>query len=984
MAIYHLSVKNGVNESSSGTRGANHLAYINREGKYGNREDLENTSFGNLPNWATDAQHFWKSADQYERKNGRIYTEIEISLPRELDQEQREKLVDRFVADSFGTSFTYSYAIHNPIASDGEHNPHVHIMFSERRLDGIERTEATHFKRYNPKNPELGGAGKDRFYSNRNYIHQVRFEWANQVNDFCAELGIDARIDHRSYKDQGIDLISQNFRPEYISRHSYAIQENIREVRRQNGETIIERPSEAIKVLTANKSVFTANELERFLATHTDGEAQYLQAYEAVLKSPECEMLYDQKQVVFSSKEMVGLEQSISVLLYNANEESRCIKPIDLHNSVPLNAIDVMLDRTFNNEQHQAFLTLTSTDRISLVNGSAGTGKSYVLSAVAETYKKSNYEIHGIALQAITANAIAEDCKIPSSTIASFLAKYESGNLELHDKSVLILDEAGMVGSRDMQKLLLICEKHDAQIKMVGDSYQLNAVMAGSAFRFIQHNLDQKNQAELIEIQRQKHAKESIQMITASKSLAQHDVESALNIYQNLGMVHEHANNDQAVIQMVNDWMNDPSESKLMLAHSNKNVNDLNLLARSRLQEDGKLGNENFDVQTYQCVLNIAVGEQVVFKQNNKSLGLVNGDTAKVIGFLKDKSGDLNRIIFEKSNQDYVSVSPKEYDQFKYGYANTIHSSQGMTVDSAHVLASEHMNANLAYVAMTRHRENLNVHYNAMDFAANEKEQVKNKDGSLSYDHNREPVMKEVSTFDNLKQALSKSEEKKFTTDYTVVEAKEKLIKGYLNDHRLHLEDKSRLYGVNQDFARLVGEQKTYSKAEIVSEVRAHLRANGSLGQDIVTVNGKNPIAVGERIKLTENIEFKTGLFKSERLVADTELQVLDAYKIKDKAFLEVRLQDKEFKLPLDKIKFDYSDKYFNEYKNQTEARFDARNNSEVYSRMRESLNHQKETAPQKNLNTPLQRMQYNKAYEHNQTMAKAKERNSPDIGLSL
>jgi hypothetical protein len=89
MAIYHLSVKSGRQYGSSGSRGASHYAYINREGKY-KREDLENIKSGNLPNWAKDAAHFWKSADKNERINGRIYTELEISLPRELNKEQRE------------------------------------------------------------------------------------------------------------------------------------------------------------------------------------------------------------------------------------------------------------------------------------------------------------------------------------------------------------------------------------------------------------------------------------------------------------------------------------------------------------------------------------------------------------------------------------------------------------------------------------------------------------------------------------------------------------------------------------------------------------------------------------------------------------------------------------------------------------------------------------------------------------------------------
>ncbi len=99
---------------------------------------------------------FWKSADKNERINGRIYTELEISLPRELNKEQREELVQEFVDKTLGKNFTYFYAIHSPLASDGEQNPHIHLMFSERKLDGIDRDEVQHFKRYNPTNPEKG------------------------------------------------------------------------------------------------------------------------------------------------------------------------------------------------------------------------------------------------------------------------------------------------------------------------------------------------------------------------------------------------------------------------------------------------------------------------------------------------------------------------------------------------------------------------------------------------------------------------------------------------------------------------------------------------------------------------------------------------------------------------------------------------------------------------------------------------------------
>ena len=354
LAIYHLSVKNGKQYGSSGSRGASHFAYINRDGKY-KREDLENIESGNLPSWAKDAAHFWKAADKNERVNGRIY------------EDQRLELIRSFVDKTLGDNFTYSFAIHNPIASDGEQNPHVHLMFSERKLDGIDRDEFQHFKRYNPTNPERGGAIKDRYFNARSFVVDTRLEWANHVNDYCEKLGIDARIDHRSYKAQGIDLSSQNFRADYVSSHKYYISENIKNVRHQNGETIIERPSEVIRALTSNQSVFTARDLERFVMAHTDSEEQYLKAYEAVMTCPDMAMLFGKDKVVFSSKELVGIEDSITAFIYNANEQSRVQKPFNLTEKFTLNAVRIADTRTFNKEQEAAYYTLTSTDRISMV-----------------------------------------------------------------------------------------------------------------------------------------------------------------------------------------------------------------------------------------------------------------------------------------------------------------------------------------------------------------------------------------------------------------------------------------------------------------------------------------------------------------------------------------------------------------------------------------------------------------------------------------
>ncbi|HFJ7284341.1 mobilization protein, partial [Klebsiella pneumoniae] len=112
MATYHLSVKFGGKGQA-----ANHADYIERKEKYRDRQDLEYSAHGNMPEWARDnPSHFWQAADQFERANGSTYRELEIALPRELTAEQRLELVQDFVRQEAGERHAWSFAIHNPKA----------------------------------------------------------------------------------------------------------------------------------------------------------------------------------------------------------------------------------------------------------------------------------------------------------------------------------------------------------------------------------------------------------------------------------------------------------------------------------------------------------------------------------------------------------------------------------------------------------------------------------------------------------------------------------------------------------------------------------------------------------------------------------------------------------------------------------------------------------------------------------------------------
>lgn len=210
MAIARLSVKVG-----KAGKASPHADYITREEEKKLEQetlktDLEYKSHGNMPEWAEQQPNlFWQAADLYERKNGSTYREYEIALPREMNQEQRLKLVESFIQEEIGSKYPYQFAIHNPQAMDGKDQPHVHLMFNERLQDGIERDPEQYFKRYNAKNPERGGAKKDNtgkgYQERKDDIKELRQRWENLCNKHLEKHQIDSRIDMRSYKDQGID-----------------------------------------------------------------------------------------------------------------------------------------------------------------------------------------------------------------------------------------------------------------------------------------------------------------------------------------------------------------------------------------------------------------------------------------------------------------------------------------------------------------------------------------------------------------------------------------------------------------------------------------------------------------------------------------------------------------------------------------------------------------------------------------------------------
>jgi len=208
VASYHINISAPLKSEGSALE---HSMYIQREGRFTEEKYGQVVARGlaNFPEWARkDPNAFWKASDQFERANGTVYREYELALPRELSRDQQVALVQRFAEQELGAKRAYQWAIHAPMAKDGLEQPHVHLMFSDRQMDGIERSPEQFFKRYNAQHPELGGCRKATYGANRQeaalVYEQIRERWGKAQNLALEHAGLEVRVDHRSLADQGI------------------------------------------------------------------------------------------------------------------------------------------------------------------------------------------------------------------------------------------------------------------------------------------------------------------------------------------------------------------------------------------------------------------------------------------------------------------------------------------------------------------------------------------------------------------------------------------------------------------------------------------------------------------------------------------------------------------------------------------------------------------------------------------------------------
>lgn len=706
MAIYHFSAK--VISRASGRSAVAAAAYrsasrlhderLDRDHDFTNKSGVVHSEIllpENTPEEFADREKLWNAVEAAEiRKDAQLSREVEFAIPRELNQAEGIRLAREFVQREFvNRGMIADLNVHWDIGPDGMPKPHAHVMLTMREIGAD------------------GFGAKVRDWNRTELLEQWRERWGSHANARLAELDIDARIDHRSLETQGIDLEPQDkigpaasrigarrLEPERIEAH--------REIARRNGERIIAEPRIALDAITHQQATFTHRDLAMFVHRHSDGKEQFDSTMAAVRSSPELVTLGKdgRGEGRFTSRDMIETEQRLQRASELMAERER--HRVDEKGRAAALARAEQRGLVLSGEQRSAFEHVTDGRGLGVVVGYAGTGKSAMLGVAREAWESADYTVRGLALSGIAAENLKNGSGIASRTIASLEHQWDQGRELLTARDVLVIDEAGMVGTRQMERVLSHAAEAGAKVVLVGDPQQLQAIEAGAAFRATH---ERHGGVEIGEVRRQHHDWQR----EATRQLATGRIGEALSTYAEHGIVHVADKRDQARVDLVERWDREriaaPDETRVILTHTNDEVRELNAAARGRMRNTGQLG-EDVRVKTERGERQFASGDRIMFLRNERGLGVKNG----TLGTIERVAPE--RMAVRTDDGRSIVFDTKHYAHVDHGYAATIHKAQGMTVDRTHVLATPGMDSHSAYVALSRHRDSVQLHFGRDDF----------------------------------------------------------------------------------------------------------------------------------------------------------------------------------------------------------------------------------------------------------------------------
>jgi conjugative relaxase-like TrwC/TraI family protein len=352
-------------------------------------------------------------------------------------------------------------------------------------------------------------------------------------------------------------------------------------------------------------------------------------------------------------------------------------------------------------------------DGVSVVEGRAGTGKTFALGVARHAWQLGGYRVLGCAPTGIATMSLEAEGFEETATVDRLLVELDRHGARevLGDRSVLVVDEAGMVGSRKLARLLDHAQRAGAKVVLVGDDRQLAAIDAGGGFRALRLRL---GASELIENRRQLQAWERDALELVRGGL----VDEAVDAYREHDRVVAAETKFELTLTLVSDWWQaqqdaagDPAKEAVILAWQRGEVDRLNTICQQLMADHGRLGTEQLQVGDRQ----LAVGDRVMCGRNALArLGIANGTRGTVVALDLQQRNLTLRMDGEQARLVtlpawYLDGTPRwgwRPDDTRrtvdLAYASTGHRAQGLTRWRALVRLTGQEDSNWLYVQLSR------------------------------------------------------------------------------------------------------------------------------------------------------------------------------------------------------------------------------------------------------------------------------------------
>jgi ATP-dependent exoDNAse (exonuclease V) alpha subunit len=338
---------------------------------------------------------------------------------------------------------------------------------------------------------------------------------------------------------------------------------------------------------------------------------------------------------------------------------------------------------------------VSSGRRVDVIAGPAGSGKTAALAAAQQLWAATGREVRGASLSWLAAGELQTATGIPSRSLSKTLL--DADRCGLPPGVVVVLDEAGLVDTRTMYRLLAHVAAADGKVALIGDPHQLPEIGAGGLFATL---ADQPTAIHLAGNQRQRQPWEQ----DALRSLRDGDPVTALEAYRQHDRIHTAPNKAELLDRIATDYGRaaDTGDDVLVLAARRSDVTRLNQTIHQHRLDSGALGDDDLTVATDSASRSYCRGDRIIVTTNDRDRGLVNGMRGTVAGIHR-RSGHVDLALDDgqQATVDYPTLAAGGID---LGYATTMHKAQGLTVDTTLVYGLGPMSREHGYVALSRGR----------------------------------------------------------------------------------------------------------------------------------------------------------------------------------------------------------------------------------------------------------------------------------------